>query len=59
MLMSKKLLAGGIFCDLVKVFDYIDQDNLLSYLLTYLLTPWSRVFLEMLTGDNLLSTLKF
>ena len=30
-----------------------NNDNLLTYLLTYLITPWSRVHLEKLTGSQL------
>ena len=29
-----------------------NQEDLLTYLLTYLLTPWSRVLLEKLTGSE-------
>jgi hypothetical protein len=33
--MNNKLLIGGIFCDLEKVFDCTDHDNLLSKLKFY------------------------
>jgi len=33
--MNNKLLVGGIFCDLEKVFDCTDQDNLLFKLKFY------------------------
>jgi hypothetical protein len=47
------VISGHIYISFPRWKTYPDSTVLLTYLLTYLITPWNRVLLEKLTGSQL------